>query len=235
MYYWRVWAGNAAGWSSPTSGWSFTNLDKPSAPTLSSPDDGANVPGASVTFEWNASAGATQYWMEVNSDPNWGRATRTFCGGVGNVTQYVDTGYPDDGTAYYWRVWAGNAAGWCSASEASANSRSFTNGAPASIPSAPMLTAPGDGAYVPGSSVTYEWNASAGATKYWIEVNTDPGWGVGTRKLCTGVGNVTQHIDTGYPDDGTAYYWRVWAGNTAGWCSAAEANANSRSFVNGLP
>ncbi len=237
-YYWRVWAGNDAGWSSAgeasANSRSFSNgTSIPSAPTLTSPGDGATVSGSSVTYQWGASAGADKYWIEVNTDPAWGAGTRKICCGVGDVTQYIDTGYPDDGTAYYWRVWAGNAAGWCSAGEASANSRSFTNGI--ALPPAPVLTSPDDGGTVSGSSVTYQWNASAGADKYWIEVNTDPAWGAGTRKICIGVGDVTQYIDSGYPDDGTAYYWRVWAGNDAGWCFAGEASANSRSFTNGTP
>ncbi len=170
--------------------------------------------------------------MEINTDPNWGRKTRKICCEVGNITQYIDTGYPGDGTVYYWRVWAGNAAGWCSAAEASATSRSFVNGVQPSIPLAPVLSSPGDAADVPGSSVTFEWDVSAGATNYWLEINTDPNWGRKTRKICCEVGNITQYIDTGYPGDGTVYYWRVWAGNAAAWCSAAEASATSHSFVN---
>jgi len=30
---------------------------------------------------------------------------------VGNVTGYTDTGYPGNGTKYYWWVWAVNASG----------------------------------------------------------------------------------------------------------------------------
>jgi hypothetical protein len=192
----------------------------PPAPTLVSPDDGAYVSGTSVIFQWNEAERATKYRLEVNTDPSWGTATRKLYQEVGNVTQYTDTGYPDNGTTYYWRVWAGNYADWCSDSEANSNKRSFIN---LSVPPAPILVSPANNDTAGGNhSVIFQWNEAERATKYRLEVNTDPSWGTATRKLYQEVGNVTQYTDTGYPDNGTTYYWRVWAGNAHGWGSSSE-------------
>jgi hypothetical protein len=237
-YHWWVWAGNNAGWcdnaEAEANSRSYTSgMLQPSAPTLISPDDGAEVPGDTVTYQWNPSSGATKYWLIVSTNPDWRvKGERKFNSELGDVSQYIDTGYPDDGTIYYWWVWAGNAAGWCDNTEAEANSRSITNFL--LPPSAPTLVSPGDGATVPGNSVTYQWNPPAAATKYWLIVSTNADWRVrGERKFNSELGDVSQYIDTGYPDDGTTYYWWVWAGNAAGWCDNTEAEANRRSFSNG--
>jgi len=112
IYYWRVWAGNSAGWSAPTSGWGLINTPLPPAtPTLTSPANGANVAGTSISFFWSTPSGATIYWLEVNTDPNWGAGTRLYYNSVSTNSQTV-TGFPNNGTIYYWRVWTGNSAGW---------------------------------------------------------------------------------------------------------------------------
>jgi hypothetical protein len=63
-----------------------------------------------------------------------------------NTTTYVDTGYPANGTKYYWWVWAYAADGTYSTwAQVSANGRNFTN-----MPSvgAPALVSPANGASV---------------------------------------------------------------------------------------
>jgi hypothetical protein len=77
-----------------------------SAPVLISPSNGEIIAGESVVFQWKAIPGAQNYQLEVNSNPNWGQNGRHFHGMVGNTTQYRDTCYADDGTKFYWRVWA---------------------------------------------------------------------------------------------------------------------------------
>ena len=135
----------------------------PAAPILTSPADGANVSGTSVTFQWSASSGANNYWLVVQKASD---NSVLISKAVGNVTTDVESGFPNDGTAYKWVVAAGNSAGWGSASTA----RSFTNGATVTIPAAPSLTSPADGAVVSGTSVTFQWAASSGATSYWLAV-----------------------------------------------------------------
>jgi hypothetical protein len=103
------------------------------APTLSSPADGANVSGTSVTFRWNDSPGATKYFLIVSTNPSLTVAqstssVRKYWGQLGNVTQYTVTGFRNNGTTYYWWVWTGNAHGWCSQAQVVANGGwGFTN------------------------------------------------------------------------------------------------------------
>ncbi len=218
-YYWRVRAGNNAEWGAWSSGRCFVN----SAPLLSSPEENENVPGNTITFNWTALSGATKYLLEVNEDPDFDPEKRKFFDNVGNTTEYDDTGYPNDGTKYYWRMRAGNESGWISRSE----SRSFTN-TQLEKPAAPTLTSPTDGITVSGSTLTFKWSAETRATYYLLEVNKDLNWAKATRKFFGNVGDVTQYEDTNYPNDGTTYYWRVRAGNESGLSAPSE----SQSFVN---
>ena len=124
---------------------------------------GPTVTGTSVTFQWAASSGATNYWLAVvKVSDNSVLINKP----VGNVTSDTESGFPNNGTQYRWVVAAGNSAGWGSASTA----RTFTNGPVVTIPAAPSLTSPADGAVVSGTSVTFQWAASSGATSYWLVV-----------------------------------------------------------------
>ncbi|RLC94527.1 MAG: hypothetical protein DRI39_02540, partial [Chloroflexi bacterium] len=173
------------------------------------------------------------YRLIVSTDPElWYGAPRKTVVDVGDVTSYEDTGYPWNGTEYYWWVFAQAPDGsWSPYSDVDTNGRSFTT---LSV-GAPTLLSPGDGAAVAGDSVAYEWTAIAGATNYRLIVSTDPRlWYEPGRKAVIDVGDVTTHVDTGYPGDGTRYYWWVFAQASDGtWSSYSDVDANGHSLVNG--
>jgi len=81
----------------------------PAAPTLLSPDNGAIVTGLSVTFQWSAPPGAVRYRLEVSSDPLFGGG-QVYNAVAGSASQSVILSGGSRST-YYWRVYAGNAAG----------------------------------------------------------------------------------------------------------------------------
>jgi hypothetical protein len=66
------------------------------------------------------------------------------------------------------------------------------------------------------TSVTFKWNASAYATKYWLAVSTSSSFSEDTRVYWGNVGNATSYT-LKLPEDGKTYYWTVCAGNNAGW------------------
>jgi hypothetical protein len=221
-YKWVVAAGNSAGWSAASTIRTFNNgtaVTKPPAPTLISPADGATVSGPSVTFQWSASSGANNYYLAVLKVTDGSIVVNK---AVGNVTSDVESDFLNDGTTYRWAVAAGNSAGWGSFSY----SRIFSNGTSVTIPAAPRLTSPADGATVAGTSVNFQWSASSGATNYWLAVTKDSDNSVVVNKA---VGNVTSDTESGFPNDGTVYKWVIAAGNNAGWGTASTA----RTFTNG--
>jgi len=101
------------------------------APALVSPANGASVSGTSVSFEWSPVSGAVSYKLLVSRSASILDTTKYKCNvdlvGEATVT-YIDTGYPANGTRYYWWVWAYNAEEVPSLwAEVSANGRNFTN------------------------------------------------------------------------------------------------------------
>ena len=222
-YNWTVTARNSAGQGSASASRSFVNGTSstptvPGAPVLTSPANGANVPGTNVTFSWQAVQGATDYNLKV-SDANGGTA---YNGWVGNAQSFTVNGFPNSGGTYNWTVTARNSAGQGSASA----SRSFVNGTSSTptVPGAPVLTSPANGAHVPGSSVTFTWQAIQGATDYNIKIYTSTGWLTYDRS----VGNVTSHNVTGFGNTGRSFAWTVTARTQAG-----QGPASARwTFVN---
>jgi hypothetical protein len=237
-YYWWINAGNQAGWA-PISQvidneLTFINGARPpSAPILLSPGNGTVVSGTSITFEWNASALATNYYITVSTSPDLSDSSMYKLSGLlGNVTQYTDTGYPNNGSTYYWWINAGNSGGWAPQADVRANGFSFVNyTAP---PSAPTLVAPGNNTYTSGTSITFRWNASAGATNYYITVSTSSDPSNSSKWKVSGpVGNVLQYTNAGYSNNGITYYWWVSAGNSGGWSPQEQVGANGFRFING--
>ncbi|MEJ2738489.1 MAG: fibronectin type III domain-containing protein [Dehalococcoidia bacterium] len=219
IYYWRIRAGNDSEWSE----WSIYNQFTQAAPLLTSPEDNEQVDGNTITFAWTPVSGITEYTLEINSDPGWDPYYCKFYQDVGNVKEYEITGFEQDGTRYYWRVRCGDMTNWIYSSE----TRSFVN-TNVQVPPKPTITSPEDSVTVSGGSVTYKWNAEDKANQYFLEVNSDPNWNSKKWKLQKNVGDVTEYTDDGYLNDGTYYYWRVRAGNEAGWSEPAE----SFSFIN---
>ena len=201
--------------------------DPPGAPPLSSPAPGANVPGTSVTFSWTAPSGTgiDNYWLRVNTNSSF-TGTDIYNGAVGYVGSKTVSGFPNTGGTYYWYVLAHNAAGWGPASSA----RSFVNGATLSLPGAPPLSSPLDGAHVPGTQVTFSWTAPTGTgiDGYYLRVNTNSSF-TGTDIYSGGVGYVGSKTVSGFPNTSATYYWYVLAHNAAGWGTVSSV----RSFING--
>ena len=220
--YWRVKAGNSAGWSNYSSAWSFINGTAaiPQAPTLVTPANGATVNGTTVNFGWSVSSGATSYWIQISTNSSF--TNLILDQNLGNYTGDNNSGMPNDGSTLYWRIKAGNSAGWGSYSSA----WSFTN-VTVSIPQAPTLITPANGATVNGTTVNFGWSVSSGATSYWIQISTNSSFT--NLILDQNLGNYTGDNNSGMPNDGSTLYWRIKAGNSAGWSNYSSA----WSFING--
>ncbi len=75
------------------------------------------LPDPLALLAWDASERATKYRLEVNTSPDWDPAGRVvYFEDLGNVLTVEVTGIPR-GVVCYWRVWAGNDAGWSEPAE----------------------------------------------------------------------------------------------------------------------
>ena len=152
--------------------------------------------GDAVALAWNAVPGATTYLVYVASS---GAGPFTVAGT--RSTPAFTVGNLDVGTRYYFRVFAGNAAGW--------SPMSATLVVPAVVrPAAP----PNLRGRRTGDTVALAWDAVPGAQTYKVYVASSgagPFTVAGTRS--------TPAFTVGNLDAGTRYYFRVSAGNAAGW------------------
>jgi hypothetical protein len=174
--------------------------------------DSAGAPGARlsavntstpVTAGWNNIiitsthvVTGNYYWLAYNSDAAIGYYQST--GGTlrYKTATYSTFSFPDPaGTGFSSLSSNGLLAGW-----------GFF--VPPPLPSAPTLVSP-------GAAITFKWNASTGATKYHLQVNTNSSF-TGASVFNDEVGDVTSKEVTGLTL-GITYYWRVKAGNAVGW------------------
>lgn len=136
-------------------------------PTLASPANGAEIGGpTAVLLDWNASAGADRYNVQVSTNSSFSNIVVS----ANNVTatEWTTPTLAED--VYYWHVQASDGSetsGWSSA-------RSFTI-TTAILP--PNLVSPANGAEFTGpTDVLLDWNAASGATSYEIQLALDPGF-----------------------------------------------------------
>ncbi|MCZ6776089.1 MAG: T9SS type A sorting domain-containing protein [Ignavibacteria bacterium] len=202
-FYWRVRAGNGLGTSAYTAARNFRTIV--GAATLSSPTNGTLNQPTTMTFQWNASLGATTYHVQVAIDS-------AFTTPIVNDSTLVDTFKQVDSllnfTTYYWRVRARNAEGM------SAYSDIWRFTTVPGAPSPPTLASPSNGATNQSVSPMLKWNTVDGATMYRLQAATDSNFVVGI------VLNDSSLVDTlrvvGGLSNNTTYYWRVSAENLGG-------------------
>ncbi len=220
-YYWRVSAYHeSCGWGEPSDERTFVNGTVP-PPVLELPGDDANAPSTEIEFHWKPVLYATKYHLQVSASDAF--AVLLVNDPYITSTPVTKSGFPDDGTVFYWRVAAHSlSGGWGSWSEA----QSFTNGTP-SPPEMPQLLTPEDGAYVPDAHIEFSWEKSFGASKYHLQVKNEQG------ELFYEKGDLTStEVSVGeFPKDGTRYNWRVSAYNDLGGWSPWSAPG---SFTNGI-
>ena len=199
-YYYRVRAASCG-----ISGNSATIMTSTKVAALSTPTSiaASNITCSSFSANWIFLDSATTYYLDVSKHGAY--AAGYFVNGyvslnVGNVNTATITGL-DPSTAYYFRVRAGACA-------ISLNSTSITLTTQAGTPAAPVATIPSN---IACNSFSANWNVSANATKYYLDVAIDAGFTtpvLGYTNL--NVGNVTTYNVNGLSGN-TTYYYRVYA------------------------
>jgi fibronectin type 3 domain-containing protein len=167
------------------------------------------TPGdAQVVLTWNASGGATSYYVKRGA-ASGGPYTQI---STPSATSFTDTNLTN-GTTYFYVVSAFNSAGQ-SANSAEASAKPV---APAQPPSAPT----GLQATAGNAQVALTWTASAGATSYHVKRSTTGGGPYTQISAPT----TTSFTDTGLTN-GTTYFYVLSALNSSGEsANSAQASA----------
>jgi pimeloyl-ACP methyl ester carboxylesterase len=245
-HYWMVRAENTTAGSPNSAIRSFTTAAALSAPTLTSPGNGATGISIAPLLDWSTVTGATRYRLFVSTSQSTLASlspTATTCTGCivrevnsGSTSQYQFQASEalGNGTTYYWMVRAGSDT---AGGSPHSSIRSFTTVA-GSLP-APDLLNPSNGAA--GVSITplLDWSTVSGATKYRLFVSTSQSTLESlspTATTCTGC--IVREVNSGSTSqyqfqatealgNATTYYWMVRAGNT----SAGSLNSAIRWFT----
>ena len=207
-YYWRVNGRNSVGTGPWSEVWHFTTrYVTPSAPAVLMPVAGAIDVPLLPTFVWRIGTGATSYGFQIST-------SSTFSPLIVNEPGVVDTSYVvtsplERGTPYYWRVRSVNPAG-NSAWAPGSTGQMFTTIPP--IPPPPIAL---EATNVTSTGFTAGWNASAGATSYYLDVATDSLFVTGFVQNNLSVGNVLKDTVKGLNPE-ARYHYRVRAVNSGG-------------------
>jgi hypothetical protein len=192
-------------WTQFTSGgwyyrdYTYTAADAKAA--MISPAPGSTLAGSTVTFSWNAAAGASQYWLEVGTASGQGNL---FEQTAGLATSQVVSGIL--GGTIYVRLWTQRNGGWVFNDYTyTASNASNTRG---------HLTSPLAGSTLSGANVTFTWSAGGSAVAYWLEVGTS----VGSHDIFgQSVGVATSQNVNGLPLLGGPVYVRLWTELSGSW------------------
>ncbi len=200
-YYYRVRAYNGSGTSGNSGTINVTTTgNAPAAPVATA---ATNVTSSSFQENWNASSGATGYYMDVSTSSTFSNFVFNNYD-VGNFTGITVTPL-SAGTTYYYRIRAYNGSG------TSGNSNTITVTTSGSAPAAPVATA---ATSVTSSSFLANWGAVSGATGYYMDVSTSSTFGSYVFNNYD-VGNYTGITVTPL-SAGTTYYYRIRAYNGSG-------------------
>src|ERR1017187_10745880 len=201
-YYYRIRAYNGSGTSGNSGTITVTTLGgAPPAPVANA---ATFVTSSSFQENWNASSGATGYYMDVSTNSSF--SSYVFNNyDVGNFTAINVNSLLSAGTTYYYRIRAYSGSG------TSGNSATITVTTLGGAPPIPVANA---ATFVTSSSFQENWNASSGATGYYMDVSTSSTFSSFVFNNYN-VGNLTA-INVTPLSAGTTYYYRVRAYNGNG-------------------
>lgn len=182
----------------------FSSVFAASQAQIATPTPGSTLSGSTVTFNWNADASATGYWLDLGSVP--GGNTYYQSGNLGNVLTTTVSGLPTNGSAVYATLYSLVSGQWVN------NAYTYTAAAGG------VLTTPTPGSRLSGGTVTFNWTAGSG-TAYWVDVGSTAG---GNQYLQSGnLGNVLTTTVSGLPLNGGTVYVTLYSLISGQWVNNA--------------
>ncbi|MFI5236320.1 MAG: FlgD immunoglobulin-like domain containing protein [Ignavibacteriales bacterium] len=209
QYYWRVNARNSSGISNWSSVWDFTTIQGqtiPSVPVLVSPANGATNISLSPVLTWSLVANADYYHLQVSLNASFTNIVfddsiiTTASRQINSLTEQ---------TQYFWRVNARNSAGTSNWSSV----WSFTTVIQQTIPPAPGLVSPINGALDESLYPILTWQNISNADFYRLQVATD---GTFNNIIYNDSTISINYHQIGPLEPATQFFWRVNARNSAG-------------------
>ena len=217
-YYVRVEAKNIIG-STLSETRSFVNVPSspPTAPVLDFPIDGELLEWTAAYLSWFKVSKATGYLLEVATNSSFTQAQSYT---LGDVNYYI-LDLPNDGSTYYWRVAARNAAG-----TGAYSSPGYFTHVLGAAPDRPTLLTPANDSISP-DEVYFSWTAAANADSYDLLISTD----LYSWTTFPGIWGNMPYLSLSLGNAGMTHYWKVVAKNEYGSTESLEIG----SFINSRP
>ena len=216
-YWFKVTAGNASGWgeSSEQMEFSISLPQPPEAPALISPNE--TVDTNTPLFVWYAKKNATGYWLTVGRSSDGTYLFNSYVQpNTNGYTCWFSLPVSLSNGDYWFKVTAGNAAGWGVVSEPMNFSVSVSQ-----PPEAPTLIAP-SGAQNTGNPL-FVWYATKNASGYWLTVGrSSDGAYLFNSYVQPNTNGYTCWLNLPVTFEDGNYWFRVTAGNASGWGDASE-------------
>ncbi len=171
----------------------------PNAPAAPTGLSTSGITQSSITLSWSKSTGATAYKVRKSTSDSWTT--------LGDVASYNFSGL-SAGTSYNLQVRASNSGGDSGAASLSAST----------LPNAPAAPTGLSASGITQSSITLNWNKSAGATAYKVRKSTSDSW--------TTLGDVASYNFSGL-STGASYNLQVRASNNGGDSGPASLSAST--------
>ena len=189
---------------------------------MQSPTPGSTLPSSTVTFNWSAGTGATQYHLYVGSGGVG--SNNFFSQNTGTGLSQVVSGLPTNGSLLNVRLWSLIAGSW------QFNDYIYTTSG--SSGKAVMQTpAPGSTFVIP--SVTFNWSAGTGVSQYHLYVGSTAAGSSNVFNQNTGTG--TSVLVNQLPVDGSTIYVRLWSLIAGSWLfndySYLASGAAQKAFI----
>ena len=186
--------------------YTYTALSAAAGGAITTPAPSSILSGSSVTFGWTAGAGASAYWLVAGSTA--GGDNYYSSGNLGNVLTATVSGLPRNGSTIYVTLYSLIGGAWVP------NAYTYTafNGAAGGV-----ITTPTPGSTLSGSSVTFDWTASAGASAYWLAVGSTAG---GTNYYSSELSGLTATVN-GLPANGSTIYVTLYSDVGGQWLNNA--------------
>lgn len=216
FHYWRVRAQNDIGWGlySNRNSFVFTGppANPPATPTLAMPVDRVENQPTTLTLSWNTSQSAAAYQLQVSTSSDF---STIIVDEPGLTTSSRQVGPLASNTVHYWRVGAQNSAG----SSPFSGIWSFTT--IVQLPSQVALISPAHDALIETDNAQFTWNqGQSSVERYWFELATDSTM---TNSVIDSTLTAADTVKTlGQLVNMQTYWWRVRAGNAAGWGPFSE-------------
>jgi hypothetical protein len=173
---------------------------------MTAPAAGMTLAGSTVTFQWSAGQGVSQYFLYVGNSQG---ANDLYGQSQGSSRLATVSGIPTDDRRIYVRIWSYISGAWQYSDTAyTAASSGGTTTAKAE------MTAPAAGMTLAGSAVTFQWSAGQGVSQYFLYVGNFQG---ANDLYGQSQGTGRSAIVSGIPTDGRKIYVRIWSYISGTW------------------